>query len=231
MPTLTNQQIQNAYRMIEMIGQQDLPIKVSYALTRTKNKRLEPEIKSFREETEELEQGSPEIKDHLQHEVEVEVHNVSADHLEGEQVPPSLFAGLTFIFPEESKTEEKEVEVADIVGALNVFSQMGENECSSSDVIFQIARAIEVLRRESGDINEQLQDFNNRLEELDDGFEGNPGEEVPGERQEIIDERQEFLGETRVIESPTVQLDALMEEEDLSIAPAALEAIDPFLEA
>lgn len=231
MPTLTNQQIRNAHRRIEMIGQKDLPIKVSYALTRTKNKHLETEIKSFREETEELEQGSPEMKDHLQHEVEVEAHNVSADHLEGEHIPPSLFAGLTFIFSEESETEEKEVKVGDIVGALNVFSQMGQNECSSSDVIFQIARAIEVLRRESGDINERLQDFNSRLQDLDDDFEGNPGEEVPDERQEIIDERQEFLEEIRAIQAPAVQLDALTEEEDLSISPAALEAIDPFLEA
>lgn len=215
--TLTNKELQFAFRRIQMIGNRDLPIKVSYAMTRTKNKYLKSEVESFREEVEDLDPESDEFESHLEHEVETEVHNVSADHLRGGSFAPEIFVGLTFIFPETQEISQSKAELqnGEIVQAVNVLQRWSGQEMDQPETILQISHALSQLQSSLGEIQDRLDDFNQQIEDADDP-------------EPIREKRTDFLSEYTEVMVSEIDVDALVEN-GVDVAPMELEAADPFL--
>jgi len=207
MITLTNREIRFAYNRIEMVEGKGLPIKVSYALTRTKNKYLESDFKSFREETQDLDPGSEEFERHLNHEIKTDVHQVSASHLRGASVEPSTFVGLTFLFPERENldTAERELKNRDIVGAVNVLQRWGGQQLDHPASILEISNALSEIRVDVMPLKEHFSS-------IDDD-----------------DERGEFLREKTTLTVSKISMEALVQNDGFEVAPKEIELASPFL--
>jgi hypothetical protein len=205
--TLTNREIRFAYNRIEMVEGKGLPIKVSYALTRTKNKYLESDFKSFREETQDLDPDSEEFERHLNHEIKTDVHQVSASHLRDASVEPSTFVGLTFLFPERESldTAEQELKNRDIVGAVNVLQRWGGQRLDDPATILQISNALTAFRVE-------VVPLKDRLSAVEDE-----------------EEREELLQEKTALTVSEISMEALVQNDGFEVAPKEIELVSPFL--
>lgn len=226
MATLTYEDIQFAFNRLQMVGNQDLPMKVSYALTRTKNKYLKPEVESFQEETEGIEDDE-EMKNHRDQEVEVEVHNVSANHLDGVGIPPQMFLGLTFVFPEAANldTRQEEFKNREVVQILNVLYNWSERAFQSWEGLLSVSKAMTELRPDIAEIEQQLNEINSEIRDAEKNED--PDEE---KIQSLKEKRDDFLEETSEITVTSIDLDTIVDkEEDLSVSPNAIEALDPFV--
>lgn len=231
MNTLTYEQIRYAFNRLQMIGDRDLPMRVSYAMTRTKNKYLKPEIQTFQEETEGVEANTEEFEKHLQKQVEVEAHNVSAQELEGEGIQPQTFVGLSFLFSEHDQLDRRcceEFKNRTLIPIINTFYRWSEMEFNSPEAILAVSAAIDEMRSDMADVDERLTDVNRRIRQAK-----NPqsDEDIDEELVETLkEEREEILDETTKITIVEFDLETIVDaEDDLKVSPNQIEVLDPFL--
>jgi len=225
MPILTNEEILFAFQRLQMIGQQGLPIKVSYAATQTK-KNLEPYAETFQEKTEDVEEGTDEFEEHLSQEFDVQVHEVAPVHLDGSGLTPELFVGIGFLFREDEERQEETFEITngELLQATNTLYRWARLEFDSGGAIVSLAGAIDSLRGgDAGEMQERLNDFNQRIESAQE--QEDPEEEV----DEIEQEREEYLEETTEVTVSLIDLEAIASNEDIEVAPMEIEILSPLL--
>ena len=224
MTTLTNEALIFAFNNLQSIGQASLPMKVSYAATRTKNNAIQPEIETFQEQTEGVGEDTEEYEDHLNNEIDIEVHNVDHKHLEGQSLPPQVFVGISFLFPvtQEMDPKRKTMDRGDVVNALNTLYRWSQLPFDEPISLLSISRAIEELRFVSEEIQERLADFREKIDKVD-------SDEVAGTEEDLTKAREQYLD--KPIEVPVVEIpiDLLQENEELSVAPNEIEDLDRFL--
>lgn len=227
MATLTNREILSGFRRLQMIGQQGLPIKVSYAAAQTK-KNLESYAETFQEKTEEVEEGTDEFEEHLSQEFEdVQVHKVAPVHLDGSGVAPELFTGIGFLFrddTEEPSEDTFELTKGEFLQAVNTFYRWAGLEFESGQAIVSIAGVIDSVQEQSAEMQGRLREFNERVEAAQED-DGEDSEEV----SDVEQEREEYLGETVEVTSRLIDLEEIAYSEDIDVAPVEIECLGPFL--
>ncbi|MCS3661807.1 hypothetical protein [Salinibacter ruber] len=231
MPTLTNEEILFAFQRLQMIGQQGLPIKVSYAATQTK-KNLEPYAETFQEKTEDVEEGTDEFEEHLSQEFDVEVHEVAPVHLDGSGLAPELFVGIGFLFREDEERQEETFEITngELLQATNTLYRWARLEFDSGGAIVSLAGAIDSLRgSDAGKMQERLGEFNQRIESAQEQQEGSDQEGPEQEVSKIEEEREKYLEETTEVTVSLIDLEAIASNEDVEVAPLEIEILSPLL--
>lgn len=222
MPTLTNDDVRFAYNRMMQAGNQDLPLKVSYAITRTKNKHLEPEAKTFEEKTQDLDPESDEYQEHLDHEVDVECHCISTTELDGLKIAPEIFIGFSFLFSEHENLKTEDVTFANdrLIAIINTLSAWASLEFLSGTAVLQISAAIENLRRDAIEIETHLAELDEQIEEKEDDQ----------ETQHLEEKRRRFLREKTDVSVTKIDIRSIVDgETDINVRPQDFDILEPFL--